>query len=659
MRAVGAKPLPFVSDALEPKRLLKGVKRLIAGKKKPKKAPKVADKSNLPTTQVAQTLAEVVELVQDDGAQSILVNGDRAFFAAVKAALPGRTLVWCSTDFADLSAGAIPATSIDHATFGAAIAGGNDLATRYRLTLREMLQANPGAPVHWVGEKFEFFRGTLPAPSDADDVEALVFNHFEQFFGIRDPIQFRIEVYHGAEIKRFWRVLRPSESLLVRASEHFPNPRHPIAISTQVTHPFLTQGRHYRFRVCADVHWRGSFTTLHSAHEFRRDPAARTEFRVAHERVRAAGRLVITVPNYERNLTADTGLECSNGAETVHRARHPAAFVEEAALARPAYAERPYFDCHYKGYGGSFWFAEEEALHPGSGALQGCISGNHHVATPRRNLTNLGITAQEQARFEELRNQGYIVEPHPVPVTHGKGPLRFGFDCDAANPPFRRFVFYWFDAEGKLIAETPYTKEGQGTLFADDLLTLLPADQRASAHLLMFTPDWTANGLRRKGFKMLPDLVVEHGHSGDRDVTEFQSSWRNLGAAIPDFPHWLTPALSIVGRTNVLARARAGEGYRTAVLVANGSGSLAYRTRAHGEILVRNLAGDERRAQFELGPFDWRLIWLDEVIDDLEDFLAPSGIGPLQLLSGDADLNAQAVSVNRNQAVSLQHLWGY
>ena len=62
----------------------------------------------------------------------------------------------------------------------------------------------------------------VSAPSEADDVEALVFNHFERYFAIKDPLMFRIEIYHGPEIKRVWRILRPNESIVINMSDYFP-----------------------------------------------------------------------------------------------------------------------------------------------------------------------------------------------------------------------------------------------------------------------------------------------------------------------------------------------------------------------------------------------------------------------------------------------------
>ena len=635
----------------------KGIRRLIKGKTK--KPPKLGDMSHIAFTQLDQSASDVAVLLREDGARRVLVNADRALFEAMKAELPDVEFVWCSLYASDVALGAIGAAQADEASFDAIVAGGPDAAVRFRFSVRQAQRKKPDLPVHWVAQKFVFCKGVVSAPAESEEVEALVFNHFERYFAIKDPLMFRIEIYHGDEMKRLWRILKPNESVVVKVTDHFPRIEKPVAISTMVTHPYLTSGRHIRFRVCADVHWKGSFTTLHSAHEFRRDPADLVETRVATHRVRS-GAGVITVPNYERNVVANAVLGASSGAAQFVRPRDPALWVDEVRVELPpGKTGAPFFDCHYNGYGGSFWFALEES-NPAAGLkARGSIAGNHHVQNPRRDLSNYGISDQERARFEELRKQGFALEPHPVPVTHGKGLLRWGFDCDTSNPPFWNFLLYWFDGSGKLIGAMPYHKAEMGTVFADDLVKQFDHPRAKEAALLCFTPDWTKDHIQRKGFRLLADLVVEHVETGDRDVTEFQSAWRNLGTIIPDFPHWLTPAMGAIGRTNLFARARTGGGYRSAVLAINASGRLDYDTPADAEVVVYNLAGEERRGKLHIKPFSWSLEWLDTLIPGLEAHLGPGGIGALMLVSPDADLCAQVVSTNANKAVALQHLWGY
>jgi hypothetical protein len=657
MRSAASVISPILQLMTSRELMFKGLRRIVKGKKK--KPPKIGNMSDIAWTQIDQSIAQVATLVREDMAKRILVNGDKVFFDSAVTELAGLDVTWCSLAEKDVSAGAKDATAIDAADFDAVIVGGPDVGTRYRFTLREAQRRKNNLAVHWVAEKFVFCRGVVSAPSEADDVEALVFNHFERYFSIKDPLMFRIEIYHGPEMKRVWRILRPNESVVVKVSDYFPVRRHATAISTMVTHPYLTMGRHIRYRVCADVMWKGSFTTLHSAHEFRRTPTELVETRVAQKRVRD-GTVVITLPNYEQNVPITAVVGASDGVNSVERRRDPSLIVDETRinLAKGGNG-KPFVDCYYNGYGGSFWFAVEDVKARKGAKNLSCIMGNHHVQNPRRDLINAGMSADEHKRFLELRSKGFVVEPHPLPVTHGKGPLRWGFDCDTSNPPFWNFMLYWFGKNGEFLGEMPYHKQELGTVFVDDLVKLWKHPKAKEATLVCFTPDWTKDDIRRKGFRLLADLVVEHVDTGDRDVTEFQSAWRNLGTIFPDFPHWLTPAMGAVGRTNLFARCRSDKNYRSAILAINASGRLDYNTHARAEVVIYNLAGKELRGELDIKPFGWSLEWLDELIPGVNSHLGAGGVGAMMLVSPDADLCAQVVSTNANKAVALQHLWGY
>jgi hypothetical protein len=245
-----------------------------------------------------------------------------------------------------------------------------------------------------------------------------------------------------------------------------------------------------------------------------------------------------------------------------------------------------------------------------------------------------------------------------VPVTTADNPLRFGFDCDNANPACRDFLLYLFDEAGRYLATLNYHKAHWGPAFAEDFLAGATPDVAAATRLMMMAPDWLAIKHTRERYKLLADLVVENRQTGDRDSTEFQSAWRNLGVAIPDVPHWLSPANGIVGRTNLVGRVRHGEGFRSGLVVVNGSGSLAYRSKASLKVVVYSLAGKPLEAAIEIGPFGTEIVWLDELLPNLTDLL-DGQVGGLVLRSADADLNCQLLTTTTDGTVSLQHLWGY
>ena len=203
------------------------------------------------------------------------------------------------------------------------------------------------------------------------------------------------------------------------------------------------------------------------------------------------------------------------------------------------------------------------------------------------------------------------------------------------------------------------TKTQPGPLFARDLIAAWKDPAVARASLAFISHDFAKAQLRTKGFKPMANLIVQHRRTLDRDYTEFQSCWRNLGAAVPGFPHWLTDQLAVIGRTNLFGRVRCDKGLRTGVVTVHGSGRLGYRGRARVELIAINNAGRRLSGSINLPAFTASMVWLDEIIPDLAAHLGASGNGALLVQSADADLNCQIVTTSPAGAVSLQHLWGY
>jgi hypothetical protein len=67
----------------------------------------------------------------------------------------------------------------------------------------------------------------------------------------------------------------------------------------------LTRGRHYRFRVCADVFWKDSFTIIHGSHQFFKNPNKDCRVPPGRFRDRVPGTCVMTVPNYDLDMGSD------------------------------------------------------------------------------------------------------------------------------------------------------------------------------------------------------------------------------------------------------------------------------------------------------------------------------------------------------------------
>ncbi len=116
---------------------------------------------------------------------------------------------------ADVKAGAAYAEDQDWRQIDAAICAGADLPARYPSALRLMAAKDATKPVFWVGEGFEYCGGTLErAPRKSTKSRACYYNHFQEFFGVKDALQFRIEIYHGPEVIRFYRILEPNQSIV-------------------------------------------------------------------------------------------------------------------------------------------------------------------------------------------------------------------------------------------------------------------------------------------------------------------------------------------------------------------------------------------------------------------------------------------------------------
>ena len=620
---------------------------------KPQKAPGASKEPA--ATRLSCSPQRAYDLLRSIGAKRVVIHADRAAFEAAAKVFDGIACSWASNELGDLEAGAPNAEDIDWTKFDAAVCAGTGLPRRYRQMLRLMAAADPSKAVLWIGENFEFCGGTLSAPAGVAALEGLLFNHFDAFFGIKDALQFRVEVYHGREMKRFFRILKPNESLVIRFGDHFPEARHPVSLAAFVEHPVLTRDRHYRLRLCGDIFWQDSLTTLHSAHEFNRSPDHAVEFRLPAWLVKD-GEVALTLPNFDRRAPSGAELETVTGAKSHKVPRDTEAYIDQSVLHRGGLADDDFFGWRYRGFGGSNWFVINHGT--ALNGLSASIAGNHHASCPVVDRADFAASAEDLARYEKLERDGFVLEPHAVPILPEGQALAFGFEADGANPAVKDYRVDFFDGAGRHLGLTRFRKQRAGVLFPHDLLALWGDPSAAEARLLTISNDWLKAKLRFKGFKPMANLIVRNRQSGDQDITEFQSSWRNLGTAVPGFPHWLTDDLAVIGRTNVFGRARCDRGLRTGVLVVNASGRLGYHRPADVSISVLDAAGRPLTTEFRVPAFTWKLVWLDEAMP-LAAHLGASGNGAMLVRSADADLNCQLVTTTPKGAVSLQHLWGY
>lgn len=611
-------------------------------------------------TKVSQSIANVLALLAADQARRIGVFGDRQFFDQFKAAAPDLVPVWLSNDFiADQPAGAKPLDAAQIHDLDAIVVGGGDAATKFRLALRQTHAHAPSVPVHWVAENWEFCAGTAAIPAEIDDVDALVFNHFEEFFGIKDPLQFRFEIISEEGIKRRYLVLGPSQSINLNLNE-FAGPRKgAVCIKIHVAHPFLTRGRHYRFRICGDVFWRDSFTIIHGSHQFFKNPNKPQEFRLIDTVVRK-GRVIMTVPNYDLDMGENDQIVIGSGPTKKIQKRSRKRPVEEVEFA-PQHAlsnTRNYLAAAYNGYGTSFWYALEDGFSAQPGKA-GSIAANHLCSVGVENRNDIAFSAEELNVVKAAKAAGFMIKPVCLPIVHGADRLTFGFNFDASNPPFQNYIVRYYGADGAFLGENAFEKRTMGPAFAEDVLAQWQSTDRNRAVTALVAPDHVKEGLAPQRLVTTADMVARHLDTGDQDLTEFQNSWRNLGALVPTLPHWLHPSIGVIGRTNVIGRVRCRDGYRTGVFVANASGNLKYDMKADVEISAINHLGRRLSHYLTLPAFGSTIVWLDDVLQGLADHVGASGIAALQVKSADADLTAHVIGLSPHGAVGLQHLWGY
>ena len=611
-------------------------------------------------TQVSQSIADVLKLLRADEATRIGVHGDKGFFDSFKGAADGIECIWLSNDFVvDQQLGAMPLTGDRLKDCQAVVVGGTDVATKYRLTLRGTLAHAPAVPVHWVADNWEFCGGTAAIPQEIEDVDALVFNHFEEFFGIKDPLQFRFEIISDHGIKRRYQVLGPSQSINLNLKEFAGERDGPVCLKVYVSHPSLTRGRHYRFRMCADVFWKDSFTIIHGSHQFFKNPNKEQPFRLIDSVVRG-GHVVMTVPNYDLDMGSDDTIVIGSGADKKVQTRsrtRPVEVVHFERRERPSEG-RDYFAASYKGYGTSFWYALEEGCFSKPGKL-GSISGNHLCKVGVDDRDDAAFRADELRVVEQAVAAGFMIHPSFLPVMHGRSKLTFGFNYDASNPPFEHYWLRFYAADGEFVGEMRWRKGFSGPAFIEDVLEAWGSHERFRVAGVMVAPDHLKIGIAPQRFVTTADLVVRQLETGDQDATEFQPSWRNLGAVVPTLPHWLHPSIGVMGRTNVIGRVRCRGGFRTGVFVANASGNLKYDMTAEVEIAAINHAGRRLSHYLTLPAFGSQLVWLDDVMARLKEHVGESGIAALQVRSADADLSTHVIGLSPDGAVGLQHLWGY
>lgn len=603
-----------------------------------------------PQDRISRSVDDVVAALRAEAPSKLVAYGDSPLVATITSALPSSVVTWVSHDAADLLAGAIALADAPLSSVDAIVVGGPDVGTGWSSLLRELLDCPAVPALHWVGSNWEFCGSQIPLPAEAEGADIFLFNHFPDYFQVKDPLLVRIDAADANSTLHTSRIVRPHESLRLALSDLLPDRSGPPVVDVRCEHPTLTRGRHHRWRVCVDVHWKGSFTTLHGGHDY--GAAHAVESRRPSSDLRR-GEVAVVLPNPTigpgvADVQLTSPADRRSAQVSLDRPVNQISFPPAATLGIEA--GRGVYGYSYRGSGTPFWFSLGETP-----AGRPTIAANHELSVRVRE-DPLGLSSSARETYAALENLGFLLHPHALPLLPMDSPVEFGFTFRAANPAITVFRGWLFDPSGQRLESITFDVDQEQPVFPAELAGTI-AD-RPDPGLLVFGPDWARAGADPSLISFGGDLVVRSRTTADIDITEFQSCWRNLGVKIEKFPHWIHPSNAVAGRTNVLARVRTGDGIRTAIAVANASGSLRYNRPANVRVRVFDPNGRSGSGEARLQPFSAELLWCDELVDDL-DVLLPNGYGAVHVTSQDADLNCQLVTLSANGSVSLQHLWGY
>jgi hypothetical protein len=583
-----------------------------------------------------------------------IVYGEAGFRDSLLAAAPEVTWTWVSHRDADLLAGASLPSPADAATADVVVVGGADVKTEYLNALRWMERSGEVKPVLWVGQNFEYCGSTLPIPAEVDAGEIYLFHHFSDFFPIKDPLLVRVTSTDRRNHHERYLLMRPQETVHFSLDELLPDREGTAFVEVRTTHPALTGNRHPRWRVWADLFWKGSLTSLHGAHDYGPDHVCESRIPLSEFE---SGSLVLTLPNYDHRLSdSDSAVRwAESGAKGTYE-RDPSAAIDQITIAAKAGDDEKsgFWGYRYQGHGTSYWFAFEQA----GDQARGFLRGNHEVTVAQVEYRP-PLTAERRTFLEGMEERGFLFWPHALPLLEASSEIEFGFSFEAANPQVSNFVVIAFDGQGQVLNRRTLSLPNQGYHYAEELLAGLDLASGQRPELLLISPDWKTMKVDPQQMKAIGNLVIRNKRTGDRDITEFQSCWRNLNATVDGFPHWLHPSKGVIGRTNVLGHVRTAGGLRTGILTANGAGNLSHATEAIVKVRLHAPSGAVRSSQVALPAFTSKVLWVDELFPGIDEFLGAGGYGAALVSSADADVNCQILTCSTAGSVSLQHLWGY
>lgn len=603
------------------------------------------------------SLDDQIKKIKTINFDNLLFVGNQNSFKHFQFSLNKKNITWSSSNFQDINLGAKVLSEIKLNNYDCFLVCSGNLTDDYRYILNNLNNKRKNPNVFWANGKFEFCGGTIPISKNCEDAEILIFNHFPFYFNIYDKLLVKVKIFNSKDIKSFNLILKPFETKCIRLSDFIDTIEETTCISHGCFHPRLTGGRHNRWRSTGLYYWKKSRAMVHSDHDFVQFNRP-NEFKISLDLIND-GEFNITLPNYEKNLIKDNStIKILENNKINVRERSVLKKIDEIIYKKKkSEFDNGFFGVNYSGFGGSFWFGFEKSAKV---KKKSSIMANH---TSRSFLNNSDAIYKEldndyKSFFNSIKNQGLMVTPFCLPFFIENVDLEFGFEFDSNSPPINSFLYKTFSKDGLFIKQGNFEKKNAGPLYTSDLIKKLKLKNIKNLGAIFISPDWIKMNLNAIGKGPVGQLILKNKKTNDKDVTEFQSCWRNNEIIINDFPHWLFQSKMLAGGSKLYC-GFSGLNKNSSVYVSllNGSGNINYSKKAEVNICLINHDGTILEKKVVINPFVCKLYNLDKIFPKFrKDFNC--SFGTILVKSKNSDLNGNLITTS-NGSVTLQHMWGY
>jgi hypothetical protein len=600
-------------------------------------------------------LQDRIEEIKQRNFKNILLISNKSNFEEVSLLLKDRKVTWCSSHYEDICIDAEPIDNIDFNNFDVILINSINSKDDYRYILKAISEFRKIPSILWVDKEFEFCGGTIPISKKCEDVEVLIFNHFGVYFGLYDPLLVNFEIFNSDETIQFQKILNPNESICLKLSDYLTKIDDSSCIFHSCEHPRLTFKRHNRWRSVATYYWKNSRAMAHSNHDFL-ESGRHNEFKISLDLINE-GEFKITLPNYSKDAKKNSENYKVLAKEVIKpKMRLLNKRIEEVNFIKTNNPKnsKAFFGVDYMGYGGSFWFGFENIDNK-----KVSLIANHSA---RSFLNDNSSKFKEfddafQENFLLMQDKGLFVTPYCLPIDISDKNLEFGFEFDANSPRLEFFLYRIYNKTGKVSSHGKFSKNYSGPLYSSDLLKLIGVDKKNISNIIL-SPDWLKHGLNPIGKGQIGQLIVRNKKNFDKDLTEYQSCWRNNQVTISEYPHWLYPSKMLLGGSKLYC-GFSGLSETTDVLLSllNGSGNINYKRISTITVSLINELGEIISFKVKLIPFVCNTFNLEEYKDNWKKHFK-KGYGNIIVTSNDADINANLITTSETN-VTIQHMWGY